>query len=821
MAFVIIGSGFGGIGMGAALKRQGVTDFVILEKAQDVGGCWRQNTYPGAACDVPSHLYSFSFEPNPDWSHAFARQKEIHAYLKNCARKFGLLPHVRFGSEVSEAVFDETDAMWVVTLTDGSVLRARTVVAATGQLSRPVYPRLPGIETFEGKAFHSAHWDHEYELAGKRVAVVGTGASAIQFVPPVAETAAQLKVFQRSAPYIIPRPDHPYPAWRRALFRALPWTMKLERAKIYVHYESRAIAFTRLHSLMKLAIGRPFRRMLTRQVADPALREKLTPDYQIGCKRILISNDYLPALARPNVEVVTDGIAKVTSNGIETTDGRHHEVDAIIYGTGFAATEFLSPMRVVGRNGTELNETWARHPYAYLGMSVPGFPNFFLLYGPNTNLGHNSIVYMLESQIEHVMRCWHRMGSLGAPTVESRPAACERYNRKMQRRLKDTVWNGCRSWYVDASGHNSTNWPDFTFVYRWLTRHSSLDAYSFASNAPQPGSANTTTMVPAPGALTERVLAGFLRNFLKVSFRPLIGPPVGASFQRRIVGVLASLMPGKRGVRRRRTVIGGVPAEVVGVKPDLGRSAILYLHGGAYCLGGAYTHRSVTTRLAAESGLPVWVPQYRLAPEHPYPAGLEDALACFDALRAAGCPAENIVVAGDSAGGGLALALALTLRQRGAAMPAALLLLSPFLDSSRDHAGSSGSLDPMIRQGRLDQATSWYRCPIDEPVHAPLAQDLSGLPPMFVQVGRDEILLSDSTALAALAARCGVECHLEIYESRWHVFQLQAFYLGTARSALRKLADVAVARCADAGGRALRSAMPTESKDAALVIRSA
>lgn len=328
LAFIIIGSGFGGIGMGAALKRRGMNDFLILEKADEVGGCWRQNTYPGAACDVPSHLYSFSYEPNPDWSHAFARQPEIHAYLKNCARRFGLLPHLRFGAEVSEAVFDEANAVWAVTLTDGSVLRARMVVAATGQLSRPIYPNLPGIETFAGKAFHSAYWDHEYDLSGKRVAVVGTGASAIQFVPPVAEKAAHLTVFQRSAAYIIPRPDHPYSPLRRKLFRALPWAMKLERAKIYLQYESRAIAFTRLHSLMKLAVGRPFRRLLQRQVPDPVLREKLTPDYQIGCKRLLISNDFLPAMARPNVELVTTGISKVTRDGVETTDGRLHEVDA-------------------------------------------------------------------------------------------------------------------------------------------------------------------------------------------------------------------------------------------------------------------------------------------------------------------------------------------------------------------------------------------------------------------------------------------------------------------------------------------------------------
>ena len=818
LSFAIIGSGFGGIGMGAELKRRGINDFLILEKAEDVGGCWRQNTYPGAACDVPSHLYSFSFEPNPNWSHAFARQPEIHDYLRHCARKFGLLPHLRFGAEVSQAVFDDSNAVWVVTLTDGSVLRARIVVAATGQLSRPVFPRLPGIETFAGKAFHSAYWDHDYDLTGKRVAVVGTGASAIQFVPPVAEKAARLTVFQRSAAYIIPRADHPYSPSRRKLFRLLPWTMKLERGKIYLQHESRAIAFTRLHGLMELAIGRPFRRLLNRQVPDPVLRAKLTPDYQIGCKRILISNDFLPAMARPNVELVTTGIAKVTPNGIETIDGQIHEVDAIIYGTGFAATEFLSPIHVVGRNGTELNRTWASHPYAYLSLSVPGFPNFFMLYGPNTNLGHNSIVYMIESQIGHVMRCWDHMQAFGASTVEARPELCKQYNEKIQSQLKNTVWTRCQSWYVDASGHNSTNWPGFTFTYRGLTRHSSLDAYTFADDVPPPGSPNTVRTVEAADAYGERFLASFLRNFLRVSFKPLIGPPVGASAQRKIVAALASLMPGRPGVRRHRVTLGGVPTEVVGAKPDLGRSAILYLHGGAYCLGGAWTHRSVTTRLAAESGLPVWVPQYRLAPEHPYPAALEDTVASFNGLQAQGFAAENIVVAGDSAGAGLALALALKLRERGAAMPAALLLLSPFLDR-RDHADPGGH-DPMIRQGWLDQADKWYGCTAGEPVHNPLKQDLAGLPAMFVQVGSEEILLSDSTGLADQAGRSGVECHLEIYEDRWHVFHLQSFYLSSARAALRKLATFAVGRCSpkrEAGFSPVASAGPSEEAELATI----
>lgn len=477
---LIIGSGFAGIGMAIALKKAGLGNFLILEKQSDVGGVWRDNTYPGAACDVPSHLYSFSFEPNPNWSRVFARQAEIHQYLQHCARKHGLLPSIRFGCEVARASFDEGLALWTVNLTSGEVLQARHVVTATGQLSRPVYPKLEGMAQFKGHVCHSALWDHSHDLTGQRVAVIGTGASAIQFVPAIAGQVSQLTVFQRSAAYILPRPDGPYAGWRKALFRALPWTMRLHRARIYAHYESRAIAFTRIKSLMKLAVGVPFKALLRKQVPDPALRAQLTPDYPIGCKRILLSNDYLATMTRPNVNLVTQGIRRITADGVETVDGQHHPADAIVYGTGFAATEFLAPMTITGRDGQDLNHAWQQGAQAYLGMTVPGFPNFFMLYGPNTNLGHNSIIYMLESQIAHVMRCLKAADRAGASTVEVDAKRYTRFNSTIQNRLRATVWQGCKSWYVDANGHNSTNWPGFTFGYRWLTRHASLNAYHFS-----------------------------------------------------------------------------------------------------------------------------------------------------------------------------------------------------------------------------------------------------------------------------------------------------------------------------------------------------
>ena len=474
---LIVGTGFAGIGMAVALQQAGRRDFLLLERAADVGGVWRDNTYPGAACDVPSHLYSFSFAPNPDWSRVFSTQAEIHAYLRGCVERFQLRPRIRFNAEVQSAAWDDVQACWTVTLVGGEPLRARVLITGMGQLSRPAIPKLPGLADFAGPSFHSARWDHGCDLRGKRVAVIGTGASAIQFVPAIAPQVKQLHVFQRSAPYFLPRADRAYRAWEKALFRHVPAAMKLHRMWIYLSYEYRALAFTRFGSLMKLAVGVPFRRLLNRQVGDPALRARLTPDHPIGCKRILLSSEYLCTMTRPNVNLVTAGIRRVTPTGVEADDGQHHDADVLILGTGFAATEFLAPMQVRGRDGVELNQVWSQGAKAYLGMSVPGFPNFFMLYGPNTNLGHNSIVYMLESQVAHVMRCLRRLDAQRARSIEVDADPHERHNAHIQARMKDTVWQGCRSWYVDANGHNSTNWPGFTWTYRWLTRHSALDVY--------------------------------------------------------------------------------------------------------------------------------------------------------------------------------------------------------------------------------------------------------------------------------------------------------------------------------------------------------
>lgn len=470
LSVTIIGSGFGGLGMAIALRRAGFEDITVLEKADDLGGCWRENTYPGAACDVPSHLYSFSFEPKSDWSRRFAPQPEILDYLRHCARKYDVLRHIRFGAEVTGARFDADANRWDVTLADGAVHRTDVLVSACGQLSTPAWPRIPGLESFEGEIFHSATWNHGYDLDDREIAVIGTGASAIQFVPQIAPRARRLRLFQRGAPHVLPKPDHAYPPAVRAAFARLPVLQRLSRWATYWTLESRAIAFTRAPRLMA-AVELRFRRHLRRQVRDAEVRARLTPTDPIGCKRILLSNDYYDALSRPNVEVVADAITAIEPDGLVTSDGRRHRVDAIILGTGFAATDFLAPMRITGLDGRELREDWAAGAEAHLGITVSGFPNLFLLYGPNTNLGHSSIVFMLEAQIRYAMRAVERLAGGDVRRLDVRAEAQRASNAVVQRQIKATVWDrGCSSWYTTDSGRNTNNWPGFTFAYRFATR---------------------------------------------------------------------------------------------------------------------------------------------------------------------------------------------------------------------------------------------------------------------------------------------------------------------------------------------------------------
>jgi cation diffusion facilitator CzcD-associated flavoprotein CzcO len=473
----VIGSGFGGLGAAVKLRREGITDFVILERADSVGGTWRDNSYPGCACDVPSHLYSFSFAPNPGWPRAFSGQKHIRAYLERVTDTFGLRPHLRFGAEVKEARWDGDAQFWRVTTTAGD-LTADVVVSAAGPLSDPKIPDIPGLETFTGRVFHSARWDHDYDLRGKRVAMVGTGASAIQIVPSIQPEVGQLTVIQRTPPWVMPRMDRAIGATERWLHDKIPATAKARRGILWLIREFQVGAFVRQPKMMKAA-ERIARNHLNRSVRDPELRARLTPDYTIGCKRILLSNTYYPALAKPNTEVITSALTEVRGSSVVTADGTEREVDAIIFGTGFHVTDLPIGERVFGADGRSLAEHWSKGMAALRGCTVDGFPNLLFIIGPNTGLGNSSMILMIESSLNYMADYLRTLSRTGAAALDAKPVAVASWNAELQRRVSRTVWNtgGCQSWYLDANGRNTTAWPGTTAEFRRATRQLKLSEY--------------------------------------------------------------------------------------------------------------------------------------------------------------------------------------------------------------------------------------------------------------------------------------------------------------------------------------------------------
>ena len=506
----IVGSGFAGIGMAIRLKQMGVASLTVYEAAGDIGGTWRDNAYPGAACDIPSHLYSFSFAPNPSWTRTFGSQPEILAYLKRCAREHGIEPSIRCHARVAAARFDDSERIWRLDIVSAQpapadpsgadrtnranrahstsptgetreTVEVDVVIAANGPLSRPALPKIAGLDRFRGPLFHSARWDHGCSLEGKTVAVIGTGASAVQFIPRIVPAVARLHVFQRTPPWIMPRPDRAIGPGTQRVFRALPLAQRLARWASYWRHEARALAFIVNPKWMQ-APTRFATSYLARRVADPALRAKLTPDYLLGCKRVLLSSDYYPALIRPNVDVVTAPIREIVADGLVTEDGRRFPVDAIICGTGFDVADAGAPFPVIGERGADLDAYWrAEGPQAYLGASIAGFPNFFTIIGPNTGLGHNSMVFMIESHIAYIANCLSLLCMRGARTMAVRADVQRAFNERLQEAFHGTVWmSGCRSWYLSRSGKNTTLWPRFSFAFRRLTRRVRASDYLFA-----------------------------------------------------------------------------------------------------------------------------------------------------------------------------------------------------------------------------------------------------------------------------------------------------------------------------------------------------
>jgi cation diffusion facilitator CzcD-associated flavoprotein CzcO len=473
----VIGSGFAGLCMGIALKRRGETDFVLLERAQDVGGTWRDNTYPGAACDVQSNLYSFSFAQNPDWGRSYSEQPEIQAYLQRVADRFDVRRHCVFGAEVTGARWDDAARRWLVSTAAGE-FRAQVLVSAAGALADPTYPDIPGLQGFEGTVMHSARWDSSHDLAGEKVAVIGTGASAIQVVPAIQPLVDSIAVYQRTPAWVVPRTDHPVKPWMRRLYRSVPGFQNLVRSLLYLFREFLVIGMAKNRRFLK-PVGKLAKAHLERQVRDPKLRKALTPDYTIGCKRILISNDYFPAVAAPNAELVTAGIREVRPHSIVSTDGVERPTDTIVLATGFHVTDLPIAEKIRGRDGRSLAEVWEDGMVSNRSATVAGFPNMFLLVGPNVGVGHTSMVYMIESQVNYVDDALQTMDAEALEVLETTREAQEAYRALIAEKSKGTVWlgGGCASWYLDKHGHNTTLWPDFTFRFRKLTKRLDRENY--------------------------------------------------------------------------------------------------------------------------------------------------------------------------------------------------------------------------------------------------------------------------------------------------------------------------------------------------------
>ncbi|WP_084385728.1 flavin-containing monooxygenase [Rhodococcus sp. WMMA185] len=519
---LIIGSGFSGLGAAIKLTQAGKTDFLVLERGSDVGGTWRDNTYPGAACDVPSQLYSYSFALNPNWTRSFSPQPEIQKYIQSVSRKFKVLDKHLFNCDVKSARWNDATTRWEVSTTKGN-FSAKIVVSAVGTLCEPSLPDIEGIEGFEGEIFHSARWNHDADLTGKRVAVIGTGASAIQIIPEIGKKVSHLDVYQRTAPWILPRADREYTTLERAAFKYVPGFQRLYRTGVYLLRETQVFGLTKAPVFMKpLELSAELH--LRSQIKDKALREKVAPNFQLGCKRILISNNYYPTLAQDNVDLVTDGIEKVTANSVVSKDGTVREVDAIVVATGFHVTDSPTFETIFGKDGRSLAQVFDdAGQRAYKGAAIANFPNMFFLTGPNTGLGHSSMVYMIESQLNYLVDALRKLDKHDIGKIEVREDILDRYNADIQKRLSNSVWNtgGCASWYLDKHGNNTTLWPGFTFQFRNETQRFDLAAYDSVATADLPVPA------PVPAPTNGKVKAKRKRKPANSAAKPAQSDPDG------------------------------------------------------------------------------------------------------------------------------------------------------------------------------------------------------------------------------------------------------------------------------------------------------
>ena len=474
---IIIGAGFSGICSAIKLREAGIKDFIIAEQTGGISGTWHDNTYPGAACDVPSHLYSFSFAPNPNWSRRFSPASEIQAYVEKVVEDYDIRKHIRHNTKITSAKFDETKALWEVSCADGEIYSARFIMTSIAILGTPALPDIKGINSFDGSAFHSARWDHDVDIKGKHIAVIGSAASALQIIPQIAKTAQKISVFQRTPNYVIPRGDRAYSRFEKFLFRKMPWAMKFPRLWMYVYLDNLFYWNFRQGSFINKYLTYMARRFRKKQVRDPKLRAALTPDYPMGCKRVLLSDNFYQALCRENVNVITNAIEEISPRGISTKDGQHIGADIIVFATGFVTTRFLPNLEMSGINGGTIAK-WRKSPKALRGLVIENMPNAFFLLGPNTNLGHSSMILMIEAQVKYMIKCMKAVPDGGY--FSAKPQAIRQYNEKLQTHLSTSVWaTGCASWYKLEDGSLPTMWPHQTANFSKMMRRFDVDEYNF------------------------------------------------------------------------------------------------------------------------------------------------------------------------------------------------------------------------------------------------------------------------------------------------------------------------------------------------------
>ena len=793
----IIGTGFGGIGAALRLLDDGRDDFVLFERADAVGGVWRDNVYPGAACDVESHLYTLDAAPHTEWSRRFSRQPEIHAYLERVVAERGLESHIRFRHDVQRAAWDDEALRWRIE-TSGGATTADVLVAAAGALAEPRFPDLPGLDTFGGVAMHTSRWDPSLDLAGQRVAVVGTGASAIQVVPEIQPVVQHLTLFQRTPAHVIPRDD-------RALGQSLHGRHRLQRLvrhAVYGRHEAFGLAFRNRH-VGRVAEALIARRHLRAQVQDPDLRARLTPDYALGCKRLLLSDDYYPALTQENV-TVTSAATEVRPHGVVDADGAEHAADVLVFATGFHVHDLPIAERVVGRDGRTAAETWAGAPVAHVGTTVVGFPNLFVLQGPNTGLGHSSVLLMMEAQIAHMANALDYMDAHDVAVVEPTPEAQAGFMRDVDEMGEGTVWtSGCHSWYLDETGRQAAVWPGS--VGAFARRVSPFDPAEYHLR-----SSDDTRVHAAPDPPLDLRLRGLAARRLgelpRAVVQRLAGAPDERDGQRLDPHVqlllrlnerpdaterfLDSPVRARHELRQEILSVDGPRARVGSVRdlsvsgaagsldarlylPDARLGAaetpplVVYYHGGGFTEGDLDTHDAPCRLLCRQAGHAVLSVAYRLAPEAPFPAAPRDAVAAFRWAQAQaarlGVDERRIAVGGDSAGGNLAAVVAQA--TRGDRPPVAQLLLYPATDTPTDrpsrHLFDGYLLPDGLRQAFFDIYTEGTGADAADPRLSPgLADDLTGLAPAFVSTAGFDVLRDEAEAYAVALQGAGVPVRL-------------------------------------------------------------